>query len=94
MENDLVTETGLVVVVATEVAAGNRGGRQQSTTSGSTSILHEIITVLEPGLRQSEINLPVRRGIIEQHMSPNRLPVQLLLVLIITDGPCRHQKNR
>ena len=60
VENDLVTETGLVVVVATEVAAGNRGGRQQSTTSGSTSILHEIITVLEPGLWQSEINLPVR----------------------------------
>jgi hypothetical protein len=40
---DPATETGVAAVAA--VAAGNRGGRQQSTTSGSTSILHEIITV-------------------------------------------------
>ena len=45
VENDPATETGLVAAAATEAAAGNRGGRQQSTTSGSTSILHEIITV-------------------------------------------------
>jgi len=30
--------------VATVAVAGNRGGRQQSITSGSTLILHEIIT--------------------------------------------------
>ena len=40
--NDPATETGAAAAAA---AAGNRGGRQQSTTSGSTSILHEIITV-------------------------------------------------
>jgi hypothetical protein len=40
--NDLVTETGRAAAAA---AAGNRGGRQQSTAIGSTSILHEIITV-------------------------------------------------
>jgi hypothetical protein len=42
----MVMETGVTVVVATTVtAAGSRGGRQQSATSGSTSILHGIITV-------------------------------------------------
>ena len=40
--NDPATETGAAAAAA---AAGNRGGRQHSTTSGSTSILHEIITV-------------------------------------------------
>jgi hypothetical protein len=40
--NDPATETGAAAGAA---AAGNRGGRQQPTTSGSTSILHEIITV-------------------------------------------------
>jgi hypothetical protein len=39
--NDPATETG----AAAAAAAGNRGGRQHSTTSGSTLILHEIITV-------------------------------------------------
>ena len=40
--NDPATETGAAAAAA---AAGNRGGRQHSTTSGSTLILHEIITV-------------------------------------------------
>ena len=35
--NDRATETG-AMVAATEAAAGNRGGRQTSTTSGSTLI--------------------------------------------------------
>ena len=42
--NDPAMETG-VAAVASAAAAGNRGDRQQSTTSGSTLILHEIITV-------------------------------------------------
>ena len=51
--NDPATETGaaaaaaaaVAVAAATVAVAGNREGRQQSPTSSSTLILHDIITV-------------------------------------------------
>ena len=51
--NDPATETGaaaaaaaaVAVAAATVAVAGNREGRQQSPTSSSTFILHDIITV-------------------------------------------------
>jgi hypothetical protein len=48
METGAAAAAAAAAVAAAAVAvaaAGNRGGRQHSTPSGSTSILHEIVTV-------------------------------------------------